>query len=245
MRHRARRTAPRSCSYRAAGNPPSTLPHSAISNCFPGLEFDFRNVWRRMFVGHRDARGRQLRALAGPSAELAAARCAHRHPLVERRADRRGAGGSAAPGRPLGHSANPDGVTVDGVVERPGRGAARDRAGRTGAAASSSHAPRGSRHSHAEEPSSCLRCGRSFGAPRAAARRIDEELRAARRADAEPLLAVAERLPRVRVLLLGREPAGLRERRAGPQRREHRQQVAAEAARAPRAYVLDNRRTRG
>ncbi len=37
--------------YRAAGNPPSTQPHSAISNCYPGLEFDFRNVWRRMFEG--------------------------------------------------------------------------------------------------------------------------------------------------------------------------------------------------
>jgi hypothetical protein len=37
--------------YRAAGNPPSTLPHSAISNCFPGLEFDFRNIWRRLFEG--------------------------------------------------------------------------------------------------------------------------------------------------------------------------------------------------
>ncbi|HZH18459.1 MAG TPA: hypothetical protein VE057_29190 [Archangium sp.] len=37
--------------YRAAGNPPGTLPSSAISNCFPGLEFDFRNVWRRIFVG--------------------------------------------------------------------------------------------------------------------------------------------------------------------------------------------------
>ena len=37
--------------HRAAGNPPSTLPESAISNCFPGLEFDFRNVWRRMFEG--------------------------------------------------------------------------------------------------------------------------------------------------------------------------------------------------
>lgn len=37
--------------YRAAGNPPSSQPHSAISNCFPGLEFDFRNVWRRLFEG--------------------------------------------------------------------------------------------------------------------------------------------------------------------------------------------------
>lgn len=37
--------------YRAAGNPASTMPDSAISNCFPGLEFDFRNVWRRLLVG--------------------------------------------------------------------------------------------------------------------------------------------------------------------------------------------------
>lgn len=37
--------------HRAAGNPPSTLSTSAISNCFPGLEFDFRNVWRRVFEG--------------------------------------------------------------------------------------------------------------------------------------------------------------------------------------------------
>lgn len=37
--------------YRAAGNPPGTLPDSAISNCYPGLEFDFRNVWKRILVG--------------------------------------------------------------------------------------------------------------------------------------------------------------------------------------------------
>lgn len=37
--------------YRAVGNPPSTQPHAAISNCFPGLEFDFRNIWRRVFEG--------------------------------------------------------------------------------------------------------------------------------------------------------------------------------------------------
>lgn len=38
-------------SYQARGNPPSTLPASAISNCFPGLEFDFRNIWKNLFVG--------------------------------------------------------------------------------------------------------------------------------------------------------------------------------------------------
>jgi len=37
--------------YRATGNPVNTLPNSAISNCFPGLEFDFKNFWRRAFVG--------------------------------------------------------------------------------------------------------------------------------------------------------------------------------------------------
>src|SRR6266581_8873559 len=37
--------------YRAGGNPPSTVADAAISNCFPGLEFDFRNIWRRIFDG--------------------------------------------------------------------------------------------------------------------------------------------------------------------------------------------------
>ena len=37
--------------YQAQGNPPVAHPSSAISNAFPGLEMDFRNVWRRVFVG--------------------------------------------------------------------------------------------------------------------------------------------------------------------------------------------------
>lgn len=37
--------------HRALGNPETALPHTAISNCFPGLETDFRNFWRRVFVG--------------------------------------------------------------------------------------------------------------------------------------------------------------------------------------------------
>ena len=37
--------------HQARGNPPSTLAVSAISNCFPGLEFDFRNVWKLLFEG--------------------------------------------------------------------------------------------------------------------------------------------------------------------------------------------------
>ena len=37
--------------YRGRGNPPVSHPSSAISNCFPGLEFDFRAIWRRFLVG--------------------------------------------------------------------------------------------------------------------------------------------------------------------------------------------------
>lgn len=37
--------------YRGQGNPIAVLPRTAISNCFPGLEFDFRNLWRRAFKG--------------------------------------------------------------------------------------------------------------------------------------------------------------------------------------------------
>lgn len=37
--------------YQAKGNPFSVLPRTAISNCFPGLELDFRNLWRRAFKG--------------------------------------------------------------------------------------------------------------------------------------------------------------------------------------------------
>ena len=37
--------------HRSAGNPSNSLPSAAISNCFPGLEFDFKAFWRRSFVG--------------------------------------------------------------------------------------------------------------------------------------------------------------------------------------------------
>jgi hypothetical protein len=37
--------------YHAQGNPPVAHPSSAISNAFPGLEMDFRNVWRKVFAG--------------------------------------------------------------------------------------------------------------------------------------------------------------------------------------------------
>lgn len=37
--------------HRGRGNPPPSHPGSAISNCFPGLEFDFRAAWKRVLVG--------------------------------------------------------------------------------------------------------------------------------------------------------------------------------------------------
>jgi len=37
--------------YEAAGNPLSSRPVTSVANCCPGLEMDFRAVWRRMFKG--------------------------------------------------------------------------------------------------------------------------------------------------------------------------------------------------
>jgi hypothetical protein len=37
--------------YRGVGNPPNSHPVSAISNSFPGLEADFRNIWIHIFEG--------------------------------------------------------------------------------------------------------------------------------------------------------------------------------------------------
>jgi hypothetical protein len=37
--------------YKAKGNPPGAHPESAVGNFFPGLEFNFLSVWRRIFIG--------------------------------------------------------------------------------------------------------------------------------------------------------------------------------------------------
>jgi hypothetical protein len=37
--------------YAAAGNPISASPVTAVANCCPGLEVDFRGIWRRLFKG--------------------------------------------------------------------------------------------------------------------------------------------------------------------------------------------------
>src|SRR5260370_593400 len=38
-------------SYEAKGNPISSRPVTSVANCCPGLEVDFRAVWRRLFQG--------------------------------------------------------------------------------------------------------------------------------------------------------------------------------------------------
>ena len=37
--------------YEAKGNPISSRPITSVANCCPGLEVDFRAVWRRLFKG--------------------------------------------------------------------------------------------------------------------------------------------------------------------------------------------------
>ena len=64
--------------YAAAGNPISSRPVTAVANCCPGLEMDFRAVWRRMLEGlvlreydnlvmdvEPDVRNPKIRALKG------------------------------------------------------------------------------------------------------------------------------------------------------------------------------------
>jgi hypothetical protein len=37
--------------YRGVGNPPASHPATAVGNFFPGLEFNFLNIWKRIFRG--------------------------------------------------------------------------------------------------------------------------------------------------------------------------------------------------
>jgi hypothetical protein len=59
--------------YRGRGNPISTHVSTAISNCFPGLETDFRNVWRHLFAGleFHEATNQVLRLEPGSAAAQA------------------------------------------------------------------------------------------------------------------------------------------------------------------------------
>lgn len=96
--------------HRSAGNPPSTLPDSAISNCFPGLEFDFRNVWRRMFAGiELHEADNYVLSGEGDLAHLAGQRllCVNGAPTVVRVFGPQTPGGGASL---LTSAGNPDGV---------------------------------------------------------------------------------------------------------------------------------------
>jgi hypothetical protein len=79
--------------FRAAGNPPSTLPNEAISNFFPGLEFDLRSLWKHIFedVELHEAglfnKGHQVLAVTpGSAAEIAGVREGYRLLSVDGRA---------------------------------------------------------------------------------------------------------------------------------------------------------------
>ena len=131
--------------------------------------------------------------------------------------------GSATPAgrRPADVAGKPGRRLDDGVVERDGRRPARPR-GPT-VTCHFTKEPSQPAVADAEGPlASCWpsTCGCAAVRPRAperrAARGDRREPRRAGRADAEPVLAVAERLPRVRLLLLGGEPPGLREHRGRP-----------------------------
>ena len=114
--------------HRAAGNPPSTLPDSAISNCFPGLEFDFRNVWRRIFEGieMHEANGFVVRAEASvdPARRTASCVAVAGVPDLARSARTDGhRGGRAAPGHRLARMVELARRRAGGLGRRAGAGA--------------------------------------------------------------------------------------------------------------------------
>ncbi len=62
--------------HSARGNPPSVNVNTAISNCFPGLEFDMRNIWKNLFQGieiHEAGFGESGHLVLGVEAGSAAA----------------------------------------------------------------------------------------------------------------------------------------------------------------------------
>jgi hypothetical protein len=68
--------------YRGRGNPPSAHPSSSIANCFPGLEFDFRNVWKRLFAGIELHESDNMVVSVEAGSEAAQQGVAFRHRLI-------------------------------------------------------------------------------------------------------------------------------------------------------------------
>ena len=183
--------------HRAAGNPPSTLPDSAISNCFPGLEFDFRNVWRRA-ASRASCCTRPAASSSAPSAEHERLAGRYLVPVADFPTLMSGARPATASGRRLGSAFMEWSNALADVRARASSGErVRVRLLRPAEAPTPAETVAAARAAD-------VRAQRGDQRPDGADRR---GARAAGRADAEPLLAVAERLPRVRLLLLGRQPA--------------------------------------
>ena len=88
--------------HRGRGNPPASHPSSAISNCFPGLEFDFRAVWKRILEGVELHEAGNFVVAVDADGSAAAAGIAFGHELrsVEGRAVRTSARGPRQAGGP-------------------------------------------------------------------------------------------------------------------------------------------------
>jgi hypothetical protein len=101
-------------SYRGRGNPANSHPISAISNCFPGLEFDFRTMYRRMFAGIELSEHNNYVVKADPAF---AGLVGHRLLFIDDRAEMATAvstSGVQNPGlgsQPLATGGNPNGVS--------------------------------------------------------------------------------------------------------------------------------------
>ena len=68
--------------HRGRGNPPSSHVSSAISNCFPGLEFDFRAAWKRILVGVQLHEADNLVVVVEPGSAAAGSGVAPGHRLL-------------------------------------------------------------------------------------------------------------------------------------------------------------------
>src|ERR1044071_4755006 len=205
--------------HRAEGNPPSTLPNSAISNCYPGLEFDFRNVWRRIFKGivmhEADS---YVVDVASDDPDLKA--LLHSRILKVDGLDMttilRGPRQANGPAVDLTTPINPDGAwfmewsnSLSRVLDKGGD----EGRVRLHRAAFADPAP----------PRLVGHADRGAGDPALLRGRISRHLarpHRARRSDAESLLAVAERLSRVRLLLLGLHASRLHRHRYRQRRSE-------------------------
>ena len=91
--------------YRGRGNPTAAHVSTAISNCFPGLEFDFRAVWKRVFIDVElhEANGTVVGVTAGTAAFAAGVRIGQRLTSVGGRAVRTTITGPSAVGGPTGN----------------------------------------------------------------------------------------------------------------------------------------------